>query len=295
MKNKSLLCGVFVLLIAFLFTNTNTYSQKLYIKGGLGYSIGTQKDFYKVRSDYYSTIGDSTTSVSNYQIDRITFGQGANYELTVGGFVGKSVSVELTGFYHSSNTQTTKSEEKDTYENYYINFMYETNMKGKMFGIKPSVLLWLGSENFRPYFSLGAVIGYGSFVEENELNVFNTHPLYYPTETLISTFEYKGNWNVGYTAGAGFEINFANDISFYCELNYTSINVVPQSGKYTKYEYRGNDMMELLSTSEIEYEYVDEYSSTDNSSENSPTKVLKTPYSFSNVGVIVGLKFNLIN
>lgn len=295
MKNKPLLCGVLILLIALLFTNTNIYSQKLYFKGGLGYSVGTQKDFYKLRSDYYTTIGDSTTSVSNYQIDRISFGQGANYELTVGAFISKSVSIELTGFYHSSTTQTTKSEEKDTYESYYINYMYETNMKGQMFGIKPTILLWLGGENFRPYFRLGGVIGYGSIEEENELNIFNTHPLYYPTETLKSSFEYKGNWNLGYTAGAGFEIILAKDIRFYCELNYSSINVVPQSGKYTMYEYRGNDMMDLLSTSEIEYEYVDEYSSTDNSSENSPTKVLKTPYSFSNVGVIVGLKFNLIN
>lgn len=53
--------------------------------------------------------------------------------------------------------------------------------------------------------------------------------------------------------------------------------------------------MDKLSVSEIEYEYVDAYESTENESENTPTKQLKTPFSFDNVGIVAGFKFKLIH
>jgi len=43
-----------------------------------------------------------------------------------------------------------------------------------------------------------------------------------------------------------------------------------------------------------EFEFVDSYSDSENTSANTPTKMLKETYSFSNIAIMAGFKINLL-
>lgn len=284
-KSKSLL------LLCLLFGLAgNTYSQRLYVKGGVGYSIGTNKDIYKFQSNYNYDLGDTMTTTSKFHTEKYSFGQGPGFEFGIGSKIGDYISIELTGFYHSSTNYTFRYEDYNDFESYYTNFYTEIQKSGKSYGIKPGILFWLPAEGFKPYFRLGGVFAFGSLKEETEFRVFNTHPYYYPTENITNVFEYNTSFAMGYSAGAGFEIALASGIKFYGEIDYSQYSITPKKGQYTEYQYRGQGFLDQLTVSEREFEFVEEYEINGTESENEPSKQLFTSYSFSNVGLIAGIK-----
>ena len=292
-KSKLLISILIMLVVGF--SHSDVFAQKLYVKGALGYGIGTQKDFYSLRSDYNHIMQDTTISSSVYNLQKVSFGQGPYFEFTLGSHLSEYVSVELSGFYHSSNEQKLSIEENNDYDYFYVNFLMESSLRGTSYGIKPAILLWIPGDNFKPYFKLGGIMAFGSITEESETRVFNTHPHYYPTESISYVFEYKSKFDFGYMAGAGFEINLAKALRFYSEIQYCGYRMVPHSGKYSEYIYREENIVNSLTVSEREYEYVDEYSSGDNQYENEPTKQLKESFSSNSVSILVGLKFNILD
>ena len=288
--------GVIILLTTSVFFHTDAFSQKLYIKANIGYGLGINKDDYKLRSDYNQIYLDSTEGYSKYDLKSFSLGQGLNVEASLGSFLGKHISVEITGFYHKSSKHTLNYEELNTiYSQYQVDFHTEEVYTGKMYGLKPNLVFWGGGDNFRPYIKLGGVIGIASMTRESQMRIYNTHPNYYPTEDYTSVFEYKSHLNLGYTVSVGFEIILAKDLKFFSECSYTAIRYIPTSGEYTEYKYRGKDMLNTLTINERYIEFEDTYYSTENESETSPAKLLKNAYSFSNISLSVGIRLNLIN
>ncbi|MEN8224973.1 MAG: hypothetical protein ABFS05_06385 [Bacteroidota bacterium] len=272
-----------------------THAQKLYLTTGAGYSIGTNNNFYNLRADYHNIQLDSTHSYTKYELGKISMGQGLNVEFGLGTHIGEHFSIELTGFYFKSNKQILENAEHSLfYDKYELDIIQESILTGKMMGFKPCIVYWFGGNNIKPYTKLGAVVGFTSMTEEVDFRIFNELPGYYPTENYSSVFEFASNISIGACITGGFEIILAAGIRCFAELSYAAINYIPTSGEYTAYKYRGKDIMDELSASEIYYEYVDEFNTTENISENTPTKVLKAQYSYSKLSAVAGLKIHII-
>lgn len=236
MQNKPFFQGAFIIMISMLLLSSVSVAQKLYLKAALGYSLATHKDYFNLENAYNTIDMDSVSGYSSYWIDKIPFGQGLNFELAIGSFVGKHFSAEITGFLQSSVKHSIRVDDNNDFGDFYINYYSESVLSGKIYGVKPSIVIWLLDNKVNPYFRLGGVVGYGSVTVENETRVFNTHPFYYPTENITSVFKYEGSLNFGYTAGAGIELVLGYVADFFCELNYSSIRVIPHHGKYTEYK-----------------------------------------------------------
>jgi len=294
---KKISLGAIILAIALvLLVDNQAFSQKLYLNAGIGYSLGTNKNPYSQWTDYYNVQQDTVYENSKYESGKFSLGQGLNVELGLGSFIGKKFSMELIGFYHNSNKHTIKrSEHTNFYDDYELDLIQESTYSGKMMGIKPSIAYWPGGENIQPYLKLGGVFGFGEMIKETHFRIFNTLPGYYPTEDYTSNFEFESQLNIGGCATIGAQIPLAAGIRFFAECTYTIINYVPTKGSYTEYKYRGIDIIDNLSISDRNFEYVNEFYTSENESENIPTKELKTAYSFSGLGLLVGLKFHIFN
>ena len=83
-------------MIVLLFT-VNAFSQKLYINAALGYGLGTHKSFFQMSSGnsyiYYDTVYEN----NKVELQRISFGQGANFEIGVGTLIGEHIAIEING------------------------------------------------------------------------------------------------------------------------------------------------------------------------------------------------------
>ena len=83
-------------------------------------------------------------------------------------------------------------------------------------------------------------------------------------------------------------------LSFNVGVQYSSFGYRPESATVTEYKYRGEDKLDELTTSEKEFIFSDSYSSEDNEDEDSPTVMQKLTYTFSNISIRVGARFNIL-
>ncbi|NQT77964.1 MAG: hypothetical protein HQ565_09640 [Bacteroidetes bacterium] len=294
MKKSTLIAGIPVFMIVLFFT-VNAFSQKLYINAALGYGLGTQKSFFQMSSGnsyiYYDTVYEN----NKFELKRISFGQGANFEIGVGTFIGKHIAIEINGFYQMSQKNEIYYKDLINIVNVFkVQITQEKVIKGRMFGIRPNFVLRGGGDKIRPFLKIGGVIGFGKIIEEDDIIIYNPIPGYLPREDIESVLTYKRQLNLGYSAAIGFDVFVGEGTRFFVECAYTAINYVPISAEYTEYKYMGKDELNNLTTGERYYEFVDEYSTAENDNENTPTKSLKYPFSFSNIGARVGFIFRII-
>ena len=294
MKNSTLIAGIPVFMIVLLFT-VNAFSQKLYINAALGYGLGTHKSFFQMSSGnsyiYYDTVYEN----NKVELQRISFGQGANFEIGVGTFIGEHIAIEINGFYQMSQKNEINYKDVINIVNVFkVQITQEKIMKGKMFGIRPNFVFRAGGDKIRPFVKIGCVIGFGKIVEEDNIIIYNPIPGYLPREDIESVLTYKRQLNLGYSAAIGFDVFVGEGTRFFAECAYTAINYVPISAEYTEYKYMGKDELENLAPGDRYYEFVDEYTTAENDNENTPTKYLKYPFSFSNIGVRVGFVFSIL-
>jgi len=129
--------------------------------------------------------------------------------------------------------------------------------------------------------------------EDYELRLTNSHPYYYPFESYTSEFKYDTRLSMGFLASFGFEYIIFDDVYLFSEVKYNSIFYTPEKGEYTKYEYRGDDILNTLTANERYFEFVDKYDSSDNDNPSTPGKHLKEAHSFNNISLIAGLRINI--
>lgn len=295
MKKQTHLHGGFIVLLLILLMGINSNAQKLYIKPGLGYSFGIQPYYYNVSNYFQDANNDTVTEQYTYNSQKLNLGKGFQFELGIGAFLGKHISVEIDGFYHSSDRQSIEyTEYWIVYEIYDVDISYEHVFQAKSYGFKPNLVVWGSGEKFKPYMKFGGVFGFTKLAEEQEIKIFNTIPHYYPTEDYFSVKEYDRQLSLGVTAAAGLEMIFSDVFSIFAECSYIGMNYVPLEAEITTFEYRGRDQLSSLTASERYYEFVDEIGANDNQNENLPTKELTTSYGLNNIRMLAGFRINLI-
>jgi hypothetical protein len=239
------------------------------------YGIGA-KEFDNKAAWFSLANGDNvSTTLSN-----LNLGSGFKAGLIVGYDVNPHIAVELGVDYLISNTIQTK-------ENYNPNY-YNNDLKSKMLQLKPTLVLKAGYEKINPYTKIGMVIGNGKITKEENSKYKDegNNDVY-----RNATFEFSGGTPIGFTASIGSTYKINEKITLFGELNMVNLTYAPQKGKYTKYTENGVDMLPTIPVRSKEYEFTDIIQNGGYSNDQ-PQKSFNTPFSFSSIGINIGMQYH---
>lgn len=285
----------FIILLSFLFINSVS-AQKMYIKPSFGYGFGAQKTYTSIYNRNTQVDSDTIIYKGNYDLKKLSFGKGINFELAVGTAVSDKLSLELVGFFHKSDEEEIKSSDNYKIVGAFDIRIYDTKyLRGYMYGVKPNIVYNFGKKRRPYYIKAGGLIGLASIKEEGESNLYNTIPGYFPAEHVNYTAKYNNRLSLGFNMAFGHEIYMYDYVYFFWEINYSNSRYVPLSRELQEYRYEGDNQIDQLTESEIHTEFVDSYSESENQNDNVASKRLKSAYSFGQVGILFGLKIDLFS
>jgi len=261
-----------VFLLAVLITDT-VKAQSLYVRLNTGYAFATgaheMEDFTNVT---YNSQGASEEQI------KVSFGQGLNFGAIVGYKFNDNMGAELGVSMMKGSKFTSKIDDLED------DYTAETSLSGDMIKINPSFVLFSGMDGVNPYAKFGFAVGIGKIKGEYNENDDN--------DIINFKMEMDGGSAIGITAGLGVIIDINDKMSFFTELNTLNMSYAPTKGRLTEVTYNGQNLLDFMSTSEKEFEFVDKLSSSDDESDSKPGKQLKTYYPFSNIGINLGMQIS---
>ncbi len=263
-----------LLYTALLFCPGIIKSQKAYmnIGGGYGFSVASQ------------AIGVNAASNSASLI-KGTFGKGINAGASFGYELKKHFALELGVNY------ITGSKYKITINDYHY-YPETVNLKGKMLKLIPAIKMTIG-ENAVGYVRIGLVIGALNRISVKDEYYFYDYSLMAPKQNVTSTEVYRGGTPLGFNSAVGIEMIDNEHLSFFAEINSTSLSWAPKKSSFINYDINGYDQLSKMDVNQKEFEYVDKYDPYSVPTPSKPLKVLKSYYSYSNIALSFGIKVKL--
>ena len=285
-------------LFLFLLMATNSYllSQSFYFEPSYSRSFAFEKSDFTFRT-YNTAIFSEDSIDEKYQTETYheSLGAGNNYGIAIGyRFPNSIISTEVGFTYFKSNVLSFKRKDYFYFvENpiYNIEYNYNDDVQSTSFSITPSVKLTLNHNHWGFFLKSGLIFASCSLEDINKVRIFNTLPNYYPTESYSSTTKYHPKWEIGIQGMIGIDYRLFSWAVINTGVQYSSYGYRPASASFTKYEYRGKDELDDLPVSEKEFIYADSYTSADNDSENKPTVLPSTTYTFNNISIHFGIQF----
>ncbi len=247
-------------------------AQKFYagIATGYGFSMASQ--------NLASKIENGITQTSNATV-KGSFGRG----LLLGGYIGykknENIGTELGISYLIGNK----------YSGYYskeLDFNEKTVMSANMFRLSPGIRISVGDGKIKPYAKLGL-----AFRIFGKITIKDSHYDIQNNETTETEWKYSNGASIGIIASLGITKKISEKISIFGELGMINQSWGPKKGKITKYAINGVDMLSNLTPSQNQTNYIDSYTTTNNSSSAtwSPRQQLRQYYPFSSIGLNIGL------
>ena len=285
---KKLFLGISALGLSF-FSVANAQTTKpasgdktgFYIGVGGGYSLplktSGESEFFSGYDEHRNTDGSR-----NYKSRPFSFGQGANFGIDLGYMFTPNIGAELGVDYFMGSKIDVYKYSNDSSPNYSEN----QKVSAKMIQLKPAVVFKAGSGKVNPYTKLGVIIGVGGKIT-SEYSEKDSNP----SNNYSFNIEMSEGTAFGLHGALGLEYAVNDKISLFGEIAGNSLNYSPKKGKVTKWGYDTTNYLEMADIDEKEFEFVDEYKSTDNAN-NKPRKMLKFSTPFSNIGLNIGAKFH---
>jgi hypothetical protein len=256
------------------------FSQKLFVRAGIGGAIGVAS------TSSYILLHDVTSyaSAGTYNRFPVAFGNGFNFTAAFGSSVTKYFGAELGVNYFMGLPM--KGENTMTLSGSTIT--EKISVYGWMLQLVPAIILSPGLEKLNPYMKLGAIFGIVPVFYQENKNDQNSSVIY--SANYVKK-KYHGGVAIGFTASAGCEYNLSKKFACYAEVNFNGIDYNPTKSSLVAYEVNGINNLESLSTRDRETEFVDSrVISSSSQSGNEPLKAIKQSYPFSNVALNIGLK-----
>lgn len=268
---KNYLNAFLIVTLVSLFAN-NLFGQGAYLNINAGYGLmmssGNLPNFYSL-----TTSSNSDT----YKQVNLSLGKGINFGGAFGYMFNKNIGAELGVSYLLGG----KSKAQDIYQGGKTDY----TLSARMLRINPSIVIASGLNGINPYAKIGLIVGTGSVTEETIDNDGGDI-----SRVLVKM---NGGVAIGGNAGLGVLFDISKKISFFSEINMTSLSYAPTKGKATKATYNGIDILSDLTTSEKEIEYVDSYTESNTPPPDSqPSKGLKTKLPFGSIGINLGMRFS---
>ncbi len=295
---------ILLFLITFYFVS-NCNAQKLYLSSVTGYNFAFKNSCIPVYDTYYE--GDN--KIQNFSnITNASLGKGMNFGLGIGYKISKSIDFigNFSYLYGKEIKYTTVDENKiisAAPPNYY--YVYDVRLEknyelySRFYYFNPLIKIHTSRVFFNPYIKFGIILGKGKIYslynekmnEKYISTIGDFEDIKETEETLIKNQTYFGNFSIGYNTCFGVDFSLTKNLSLFSELNLISVNYLPSNSIITKYVKNDDDILNDLTTSEKEINFVNAYqiSSNEPINENEPKKVLKQNYSMESIGIILGL------
>ncbi len=293
MKTLNLILFVFLITIATSF-NYNALAQSVYFDLSPGYALNLMPD---APNDVYM---NSLTTYAPLKISG-SFGKGWNYGANVGFFVTPYLAVEL-GFNQLSGGTYSSSQYLRLNDSQSIT-LDESN-HGNMFRFCPMIKYSTFDGKILPfvnntardggswveyYIKFGFIIGVSNSITSNQTitKTDTTTSLAYNATTV-----YSGGSSTGYNFRFGVSFKQNDNIFLFAEASFLSQYFIPQHSEITSYTYGGTDILNTLSASQRETNYITTYTSIHNTGKG-PTQAAAKSYPFSSIGLNVGIQYKI--
>jgi len=277
-----------ILMVAVIGTSL---AQSIFIKAIGSYNIGVNSDYYYLWATQTIPSGDSLLVFSAHEAVKYSLGGGKTFGGSIGINLLKNLDFDLAFLFSKSTVQDfhIKSDYKLGY-GFNVQINYNTSFEAQSTIISPTILYKKPVGNNFLYSRFGLLFADISMKKSQNKDLYNNIPGYYPSEQTEIIEEFESASSLGFTAGVGFEYCLSDHFYLMADVSYNYLKYVPNSSKYTKYEFMGLDELEAKPVSEKEFEYVDKYDDTENQDPDLPAKEVKVSYPFDNVSIQLGLK-----
>jgi hypothetical protein len=263
----------FTLLVALaLLISTGLSAQKFYVRLSAGPALSTYSPIW----GEYNYEDDVVTA------KRVGLGNGIPAGAAFGINFSKYVAFEI-GVNHFFGFAT-------KFEDVYSTATETYWLKGNMLSILPSIVITPGLDKINPYARFGFLGGvFGSVTEKFE-GEGTIEGISYTEEYLLKDY---GGICIGAQSALGIEFKLNPVISIFAEAQLTALSYAPKKGEYITYEYNGEDVLDNMDVKDKEWEYVKDLDLDEQIPDTDPDKELAKTISFSNYGLMIGIKFNI--
>lgn len=291
--------SLFTLIIAMMAIGAMAQEGRFYISayGGLGMNLSPAILYTDdVQITYFNNV-DSTTYYDTYSSSDYSFGKGTRYGITVGARLTEEIpglNLQLSVFKQAKSTVEYNRSYKELLRDWtdiYANYKYSGKLTGSALYINPALTMQIKLGGMRPYMKLGALIMFPTVDEEVDALFSTNMPYYNPNSTAYKKCEYETETSFGVDFGIGTTCPLDEGFSLFGELCFQYVRTSPIKRTVVEYQIDGSDKLGSLSTSERVIEYVDGYSTYHIESSGSPTKELRTNFSFNAVAINAGIVY----
>jgi hypothetical protein len=284
---------VFALFLALGLSMSLNAQKNWYVGFNLGSAQNIQlADWYDVKyvdTYYYDSIGSSAVFTTNPS----ALAKGSRMGLYIGYSITNSMALELAVTKRGSASVIAKQLERaEAYGTpYFYEAAYSTTFNAKGLTFNPRVCIKEDFKKLSAFLRAGALLGSVDLSADTRVFVFNSIPGYNPTGSREYTREYETGMTFGssFSGGCGYDLGYGFKLN--AELQWEFLAVWPTTAELTAYAEDGVDKLYSLSVNDLKTEFVDSYSSKDNSNKNEPYKILKEVYSLNSFNLLVGISY----
>jgi outer membrane protein W len=279
MKNFKTISLLLVVLFAIGSQQVNAQSDKgFYASVNSGYNLGTGNvNYYQAMLLGLYNSNEITATTNTTELVKSNLGKGFNIGANFGYMFTKNIGFELGANYlvgaKIKSAQT-------SYTGDYAN----SEVSAKMIQIKPTLVFRAGYDKINPYAKVGMVIGSGKIINtQNDKNGVD-----FSTKIL----ELDGGTPIGFHGSIGTLYKLNSKLALFGELNLVSLEYAPKKGQITTATKNGVDQLPTKAVEDKEIEFIDSFVSTGApSNPNEPSKTPKLPFSFSSMGLNIGIQY----
>jgi opacity protein-like surface antigen len=274
---------VYILVLAVFVMAGTLNAQKFYARLGVGMGFGLS--YYGPSWD--ETINGNISDVSESKSGSL--GTGLNINLGLGYMFSKYLGVDLgfnefIGFGVKTKYSQTQTGFSQQWDDKYV---------GRSFQIIPALVITPGFEKLNPYGRFGLIIGVINQTNYSYTNTQTSIPDAKASNTTVEKYKDKdyGGISLGFAAALGADFNLSKNFTVYAEINLNGVNYSPKKGKVVEWTRDGVDQKPLLTTKDLEWEYVKKLDDKVNIPSDSPNQYLKESALLTNAGISIGAKF----
>ena len=258
------------------------------LRAGLGYATAVAGGDAMVYDAHLQPISGTQLydgTYDTYNLKKASFSSGFGTVIAPGLMINEHIGVEVAaGFGLAMKKYTLHYTSTATGSSFTDNFSSYANMPVILM---PALIVSTGcNNNLSAYARVGLALPVSGKIVTNETYTDNIG-------TITTTFEVKSHFSLGLCGAAGARYNLNRHMGLWVELNGLAMSLNSKSGTYTSYIQDGQQVLGAINTSDTHFLYTKNYSERNNNDPNQATKATAFSAPFNNLGISVGILFNL--
>jgi outer membrane protein W len=262
----------------------NAAAQKVYLKIGGGYNFGIGGlSGYKINRVVHDEDPNLVSQVSERaERIKINYGKGLNGSAAVGYMFNERFGAELeAGYLAGGNNESSSHLIFSSQPDKPIIHNYKSH--ARMLLLQPWFVFTSKMDGpLDLYGKFGIVAGRGAIFING--HIVNQTP---DIQERTTEEKYYGGWGFGLAAALGLNYKVNEKFGLFSEIKMSNLSYSPSVYRLEKETLNGQD---ITSYRQQTVDLINSYSTTYT---NDPTVYLKEAFSFSSVGINIGLKYNL--